>query len=374
MANDTSALKRMGSLLTKLFPGEPAQYAHTRGSPAGPEIPGQPPEQPKQPGQQPAPGMNISISQKPKVGGVKDVLDTITGGPVKQPLADAAKRATGTTLPPMGAGKVADTIPKINVQAGAAKPAVQPAAKPAPSNPGSPAPMAPKTPPAPQALAPMAGKAITKSKETTTMANETDLAKSLAEMGELFKANFDALKALNGRLGSIETTVADLRKEMPVKDGAKYAKDTDHDATTDEQETQVHEAAPEAAVKTFTPDNKVKEAFAPKVKAYPAAPAQKTVNLEELVAKAVEARFAKSAPTVSTTPSPGAAAPKAAGASAEPGWKQLLNKCLEADRKAHGIFAKNPDPTVTDTGYRPGDDSVKLSTARFMAKARKEYA
>src|ERR1051326_3441979 len=206
---------------------------------------------------------------------------------------------------------------------------------------------------------------MSKAKETENM-TDVELAKSVSEIAAVMKAMAPAMKALSDSQASLRAELANIRKELPVKDGAKYAKDEEHDATTTEQETQVHEAAPEAAVKTFKPENKTEGAFAPKMKAVPEA-APKTVNLEALVNKAVEARLAKAMPAVSATPAP----PVPSGtASGEAPWKYVMKSVVDNDRKLHGVYPKNTEGI--DTGYRSGDESIKVQSAMFFSKMRRD--
>jgi len=212
------------------------------------------------------------------------------------------------------------------------------------------------------AHAPAGSPALTKEQDSMT---DAQLAKSVSDLADIVKAIVPALNKLDSKVSALGTDVANIRKEIPIKDGAKYAKDEAHNATEASQETQVHEATSEAAVKTFTPENKTEGSFAPKLKAQPA-PTRK-VNLEDLVAKAVEARLAKSMPTVSATPAPTTQAPPAAPTDAP--WKAVMKSVVDHDRKIHGVFSKNPEGV--DTGFRPGDESIKLESARFVAKMRK---
>lgn len=182
---------------------------------------------------------------------------------------------------------------------------------------------------------------------------------------ELFKANVAALTALNGRLSKMEASVASLSKEMPPKDGTKQGKDTDHNATTPEQETQVHEATPEAAVGTFKPENTKEGAFAPTVKAAPA----KTISFDEAVRKAVAAELSKQRPAVSATPAPPAVGFGPSTPSTGYPGIDLINKCIDNDRKLHGIHTKNTENPDAPTGFRPGETGVYTASARFMRKA-----
>lgn len=202
-------------------------------------------------------------------------------------------------------------------------------------------------------------------KEINTM-SDTELAKSVAELADLMKALAPAVVTLNKKVDGLGNDVASLRKELPIKDGAKYAKDEEHNATTKEQETQVHEAAPEAAVKTFKPENTKEGAFAPEIKLKAVAAAPKTVNVADLVKREVAAYLSKAAPTVSSTPAP-PAAPSAGKAPAEKPYMMLIKAVQKKDRELHGIFTKNPD--AIETGFRPGDDKVKLTSGAFIRKA-----
>jgi hypothetical protein len=208
---------------------------------------------------------------------------------------------------------------------------------------------------------------MSKAKETDNM-TDVELAKSVSDLTAVMKAMVPAMKALNDNQASFRAELANIRKELPIKDGAKYAKDEEHDATTQEQETQVHEAAPEAAVKTFKPENKTEGAFAPKMKA--AAEPAKTVNLEALVNKAVEARLAKSLPAVSSTPAPPATIATTGPPVGEAAWKYVLKSVVDNDRKLHGVYPKNAEGI--DTGYRSGDENIRVQSARFVAKMRRD--
>ena len=202
-------------------------------------------------------------------------------------------------------------------------------------------------------------KSLDMQKEMNTM-SDTELAKSVAELADLMKAMAPALVTLNKKVDALDSRIS---KELPIKDGAKYAKDEEHNATTKEQETQVHEAAPEAAVKTFKPENTKEGAFAPDIK-LKAAP--KTVNVADLVKREVAAMFAKQAPALSSTPTP-PAAPAAGAAKTEKPFIMLIKSVVSEDRRLHGVFSKNPD--AIETGFRPGDDKVKQTSGAFIRKA-----